>query len=103
MSTTARGEAFERRVYEALSGELRKERLCASPKHAKLLRKKGYRSRDRDSDIVTDVSIGILPLVRGSGEPMEGLPLFERGLHLTYRSQPMAVTVSAIPWQILIL
>jgi hypothetical protein len=59
MSTTARGDAFEQRVYEALADELQNERLCASPKHAKIFRKKGYHSRDRDSDIVADVSIEV--------------------------------------------
>lgn len=57
MSTTARGDAFEQRVYEALAKELRNERLCASPRSAKIFRKKPYHSRDRQAQIVTDVSI----------------------------------------------
>jgi hypothetical protein len=59
MSTTAKGNDFEQRVYDALADELRNERLCASPKSAKILRKKAYHSRDRDSDIITDVSLEV--------------------------------------------
>ncbi len=59
MSTTARGDAFEQRVYDALSKELRDERLCASPRNAKILKKKAYHSRDRGAAIITDVSIEI--------------------------------------------
>lgn len=57
MSTTTKGGEFEQRVYDALADELRNERLCASPKSAKIFRKKAYHSRDRGSDIITDVSI----------------------------------------------
>jgi hypothetical protein len=59
MSTTAKGEAFEQRVHDALATELCNDRLCASPKSAKLFRKKAYYSKDRDADIVTDVSIEV--------------------------------------------
>jgi hypothetical protein len=57
MSTTSKGDAFEQRVYNALAEELRNERLCASPRSAKIFRKKRYYSRDRQAEIVTDVSI----------------------------------------------
>ena len=57
MSATARGDAFEGRVYKALAEELRNERLCASPRNAKIFRKKAYYSRDRVANIITDVSI----------------------------------------------
>lgn len=59
MSTTSKGDAFEQRVYNALAEELRNERLCASPRRAKVFRKKAYLSRDRDADIITDVSIEV--------------------------------------------
>ena len=59
MSTTAKGDEFEQRVHDALAEELRNERLCASPKSARIFRKKAYHSRDRDSDIITDVSIEV--------------------------------------------
>jgi len=57
MSTFSQGEAFELRVYDALAEELGNERLGISPKRAQIFRKKGYHSRDRQSDIITDVSI----------------------------------------------
>jgi len=59
MNTTLRGDEFEQRVFDALKEELQKERLCASPKHAKIFRKKAYHSRDRESEIITDISIEI--------------------------------------------
>jgi len=59
MSSLAKGDAFEARVYEALAEELRNERLCVAPKHAKIFRKKAYHSRDRQADITTDVSIEV--------------------------------------------
>jgi len=57
MSTSAKGDRFEQRVYNALRGELRKEALWGSSKNAKIFRKKAYFSRDRGSDIIADVSI----------------------------------------------
>jgi Restriction endonuclease len=59
MSTTQRGDTFEQRVFDALTDELKNERLCAAPKHARIHRKKAYHSRDRGSDIITDVSIEV--------------------------------------------
>ena len=57
MSTVSKGNEFEARVYRALSEELLNERLCVAPKHAKIFRKKAYYSRDRQANIVTDVSV----------------------------------------------
>ena len=59
MSTQAKGDAFEARVYDALADELRNERLCVAPQHAKIFRKKAYYSRDRQAEITTDVSIEV--------------------------------------------
>jgi hypothetical protein len=59
MSTVAKGTAFEDRVHDALSVELRSGRLGLQPDSARLHKKKGYYSRDRDSNIVLDVSIEI--------------------------------------------
>jgi hypothetical protein len=59
MTTTTKGDAFEQRVYDALNYELQNEQLCASPKMAKIFRKKPYHSRDRNAEIVTDVSIEV--------------------------------------------
>jgi len=46
-------------VYSALNRELQGERLCVAPKHAKIFAKKSYYSRDRESQIVTDISIEV--------------------------------------------
>lgn len=59
MSTRARGGVFEDRVFAVLTGLLQNERLCASPRYAKVFRSKGYYSRDRDAEITTDVSIEV--------------------------------------------
>lgn len=59
MSSSAKGDAFESRVYAALAEELQTGRLCVSPKSAKIFRKKAYYSRDRSGDIVTDISVEV--------------------------------------------
>lgn len=59
MSTTSKGDAFERRAHNALKEVLICDRLCVSPKAAKIFRKKAYHSRDRDADIITDISIEV--------------------------------------------
>ncbi len=57
--STAKGDAFENRAYAALAGELQTERLCVSPKSAKIFRKKAYHSRDRGASIIADISIEV--------------------------------------------
>ncbi len=57
MNTTAKGTAFEARAHEVLASELKNERLWAAPKHAEIFRRKGYFSRDRNKEIITDISI----------------------------------------------
>ena len=59
MSTVAKGDAFENRVFAAITDELNGDRLGLSPKAASAFQKKGYYSRDRDSDIIVDISIEI--------------------------------------------
>lgn len=59
MSSQAKGDAFEARVYAALAEELRNEKLCVAPRHAKIHRRKAYYSPDRQADITTDVSIEV--------------------------------------------
>lgn len=67
MSGRAKGDAFEAKVFAALSKELQGDRLIVSPKTARIFRSKSYYSRDRQSDITTDVSIeAFLP---GRDEP----------------------------------
>lgn len=59
MSAVAKGNAFENRVFTAITDELNGDRLGLSPKLASLFQKKGYYSRDRDSDIIVDISIEV--------------------------------------------
>lgn len=59
MSTIARGAAFENRVFSAIEAELRADRLGLSPATARAYQRKAYFSRDRDADIITDVSIEV--------------------------------------------
>lgn len=59
MDTTARGDAFEQRVYGALVKELENERWGVSPRAARIFQRKAYHSRDRQANIVTDVSIEV--------------------------------------------
>lgn len=58
-NTTAKGNAFEERVFVAIEDELKNERLIVLPKQAKLHHKKSYYSKDRNADIITDVSIEV--------------------------------------------
>jgi hypothetical protein len=57
MNSTNKGNIFERRVYVALADALQNEQLCVSPKTAKIFSKKHYHSRQRNADIIVDVSI----------------------------------------------
>ncbi len=59
MSSTARGNAFEDRVYGAVKTELQGDRLGLSPKLASTFKKKGYYSRDRDDEIIVDISVEV--------------------------------------------
>lgn len=59
MSSVAKGNAFENRVFAAITAELNNERLGLAPKSSFAFQKKGYYSRDRDSDIVVDISIEV--------------------------------------------
>ena len=59
MSSTKKGNAFEDRVFDAVKRELREDRLGLSPRFASAFKRKGYYSRDRDADIVVDVSIEV--------------------------------------------
>lgn len=59
MSSVAKGNAFENRVFGAITNELNNERLGLSSRSASAFQKKGYYSRDRDSDIIVDISIEI--------------------------------------------
>ncbi|MCF8241313.1 MAG: ImmA/IrrE family metallo-endopeptidase [Melioribacteraceae bacterium] len=57
MNTVKIGNTFEDRVYELFSEELINNRLWLNPNYSKIFRKKGYYSRDRGKEIITDISI----------------------------------------------
>ena len=59
MNTVSKGNTFENRVYASLKQELESEGLCVSSKAAKIFQKKGYYSRDRDGEIMSDISIEV--------------------------------------------
>ncbi len=59
MSSVARGNAFEDRVFDAVRRELNEDQLGLSPSLAKPYKKKAYYSRDRDDEIIVDVSIEV--------------------------------------------
>lgn len=61
MSSVARGNTFEDRVFDAVKQELAYDRLGLSPSLAKPFKKKGYYSRDRESEIIVDISIEVWP------------------------------------------
>src|ERR687884_980002 len=53
------GEQFELDVYKAVEEILYAEKLGIVPSCCKLFHHKGYYSKDRDSEIITDISIEI--------------------------------------------
>jgi hypothetical protein len=59
MSTVTRGNSFEDRVFTAIKSELTGDKLCVSPNAASIYRKKPYFSRDREAEIITDISIEV--------------------------------------------
>lgn len=58
-SSLARGTAFEDRAFAGIQRELAEDRLGLSPKAARLFRNKGYFSRDRDANVIVDISIEV--------------------------------------------
>jgi hypothetical protein len=59
MSSVSRGNAFEDRVFEAIKRQLAGVRLGLSPRLGRPFKKKSYYSRDRESDIIVDISIEV--------------------------------------------
>lgn len=59
MSSVAKGNKFEDEVFSAISAELTEGHLGLVDRHCKLFQKKGYYSRDRDSEIIVDISIEV--------------------------------------------
>src|SRR5215813_58460 len=59
MNTTAKGNAFEDQVYAAIKQELNAERLGLLPASCAMFQRKGYFSKDRNSEMVVDISIEV--------------------------------------------
>lgn len=59
MNTVAKGDAFENRVFESLRKLVESGNLGLNPNCCRLFQKKGYYSRDRDSNIIVDISIEV--------------------------------------------
>jgi hypothetical protein len=57
MSSTAKGSAFEARVFAAIKRELEQGRLGLKPDSTRAFRGKGYYSRDRGNQVSTDISL----------------------------------------------
>lgn len=59
MNTVKKGDKFEDRVFSSISDSLKSGSLGLNPDFCNLFQKKGYYSRDRDSEIVVDISIEV--------------------------------------------
>ena len=57
MSTIKKGNAFENVVYQHLQTELANDNLFVPQKTSQIFQKKSYFSKDRQSNIITDISI----------------------------------------------
>src|ERR1035437_7168582 len=60
MNTVAKGDNFENISYELIIDSINNLELGILPANAKVFRKKGYYSIDREKDIIFDLSIEIL-------------------------------------------
>lgn len=61
MNTVAKGDALEDRTFDLLKEELSKGRLGIDAASGKIFKKKGYYSKDREKDIIVDISIEVWP------------------------------------------
>ncbi len=59
MSTVAKGDAFEEETFLLLKKELEAGRLGISPSSGKIFKRKGYYSKDREKNIIVDISIEV--------------------------------------------
>lgn len=57
MSTIKKGNAFEDKVFRYIEDELSNDRLHVSGKRSEAHQKKGYYSKERESEIIIDISI----------------------------------------------
>jgi len=67
MNTVKKGNDFENKVFSYITTELLNERLHVNSKRSEVYQKKGYFSKERQSEIITDISIEtFLPDASGS-------------------------------------
>lgn len=57
ISSTEKGNNFENQVYEAINGLLVNDNFYVPGKRSKIFQKKGYYSKNRENDIIVDISI----------------------------------------------
>ena len=57
MNTIKKGNTFENKVFEYIQKELSNDRLHVLGRRSQAYQKRGYYSRDRQSEIITDISI----------------------------------------------
>ena len=57
MNSVNKGDTFEKRVFDRFQDELKKDNLHVSGNKSQIFRKKGYYSRDRQTEIIMDISI----------------------------------------------
>jgi hypothetical protein len=61
MNTVAKGDALEDKVFDLLKEELSQGRLGIDASSGKIFKKKGYYSKDREKEIIVDISIEVWP------------------------------------------
>lgn len=59
MSTTKVGDELEQRIFELIEKEFENDRFPIKKENCKLFRKKGYYSKDREREIIFDVSVEV--------------------------------------------
>lgn len=59
MNSTAKGDKFETRVFAAIKRMISEGQFFCAPDACRILRKQGYYSKDRDSEIIFDISVEI--------------------------------------------
>lgn len=68
MDTVQKGNKFENLVFKYIKQELYNDNFLVSPRNSEIFQKKGYYSKDRQSNIITDISIEtFLPNIKNFG------------------------------------
>lgn len=59
MNSTTKGNYLEVKIFNLFQQQISQDKFFAKKEFCKIFRKKGYYSKDRESDIIFDVSIEI--------------------------------------------